>query len=165
MSMNKRVILEKLEALRERPGVKFSDHPEPTRGLKGPAEGHRCSRQIRSAYHGQSVVEALFAHLKNPDHVAIRPQRHWTDQKIHVHVFTCILGFLLANLLHLRARRANSPYASIESLLDALTQVRRTMIVRRSAARSGKRAERVTYQLEEIEPDIAPLLPLLGIPG
>ncbi len=27
------------------------------------------------------------------------------------------------------------------------------------------RAERVTYQLEEIEPDIAPLLPNLGVPG
>jgi len=120
---------------------------------------------IIRAYHGQAAVEAVFAHLKNTDHVAIRPQRHWTDQKIHVHVFTCVVGFLLANLLHLRASRANAPYASIESLLDALTRVRRTMIVRRSAERSGKRAERVTYQLEEIEPDIAPLLPLLGIPG
>jgi len=39
------------------------------------------------------------------------------------------------------------------------------MIVRRSADRSGKRAERVTHQLEEIEPEIAPLLPLLGILG
>ena len=120
---------------------------------------------IIRAYHGQSAVEAVFAHLKDPAHVALRPQHHWTDQKLHVHVFTCVLGFLLANLLHLRARRANAPYASIESLLDALGRVRRAMIVRRSAARTGKRAERVTYQLEQIEPDIAPLLPVLGVPG
>ena len=120
---------------------------------------------IIRAYHGQAAVEALFAHLKDPDHVAIRPQRHWTDQKIHVHVFTCLLGFLLANLLHVRATRASAPYASIESLLDALTRVRRTMIVRRPAEGARKRAKRVTYQLEEIDPDVAPLLPLLGIPG
>jgi transposase len=121
--------------------------------------------EIIRTYHGQAAVEAVFAHLKDPAHLALRPQHHWTDQKLHVHVFTCVLGFLLANLLHLRARRANAPYASIESLLDALANVRRSMIVRRSAARSGKRTERVTYQLEEIEPEIAPLLPLLGVPG
>ena len=123
------------------------------------------SAEIIRAYHGQFAVEAVFAHLKDPAHVALRPQHHWTDQKLHVHVFTCILGFLLANLLHLRARRAGAAYASIESLLDALGRVRRTMIVRRSAVRTGKRAGRVTYQLEEIEPDIAPLLPVLGVPG
>jgi transposase len=121
--------------------------------------------EIIRAYHGQAAVEAVFAHLKDPAHLALRPQHHWTDQKLHVHVFTCVLGFLLANLLHLRARRTGAPYASIESLLDALGRVRRAMIVRRSAARTGKRAERITYQLEEIEPDLAPLLPVLGVTG
>lgn len=121
--------------------------------------------EIIRTYHGQAAVEAVFAHLKDPAHLALRPQHHWTDQKLHVHVFTCVVGFLLANLLHLRARRANAPYASIESLLDALARVRRAMIVRRAAARTGKRAERVTYQLEEIEPELAPLLPVLGVPG
>lgn len=122
--------------------------------------------EIIRAYHGQAAVEAVFAHLKDPEHLALRPQFHWTDQKLHVHVFTCILGYLLTSLLHLRARSANAPYASMESLLDALARVRRAMIVRRSAvARTDKRAERVTYHLEEIEPDVAPLLPVLGIPG
>jgi len=65
--------------------------------------------EIIRAYHGQSAVEALFAHLKDPVHLALRPQHHWTDQKLHVHVFTCVLGLLLASLLHLRARRAGAP--------------------------------------------------------
>jgi transposase len=123
--------------------------------------------EIIRAYHGQAAVEAVFAHLKDPAHLALRPQHHWTDQKLHVHVFTCILGYLLATLLHLRARRANAPYASMESLLDALAQVRRVMIVHQSPIRAGKRAtaKRVTYKLEEIEPDIAPLLPVLGVTG
>ena len=92
---------------------------------------------IIRGYHGQAAVEAVFAHLKDPEHLALRPQRHWTDQKLHVHVFTCVLGYLLASLLHLRARRAKAPYASIESLLDALGRVRRVMVARRSAARTS----------------------------
>ena len=74
---------------------------------------------------------------------------------------------VLATLLHLRARRANAPYASMESLLEALEQVRRVMIVHQSPIRAGKRAtaKRVTYKLEEIEPDIAPFLPVLGVTG
>ncbi len=123
------------------------------------------TEEIIRAYHGQAAVEAVFAHLKDPVHMALRPQYHWTDQKLHVHVFTCVLGYLLASLLHLRARRADAPYASIESLLNALGRVRRSMIVRRSSMRTGKRAERITYQLEDIEPEIAPLLPVLGVPG
>lgn len=121
--------------------------------------------EIIRAYHGQAAVEAVFAHLKDPAHLALRPQHHWTDQKLHVHVFTCILGYLLAMFLHLRARRANAPYASMESLLEALERVRRVMIVRESPIRAGKRAaaKRVTYKLEEIEPDIAPFLPVLGV--
>ncbi len=78
--------------------------------------------EIIRAYHGQAAVEAVFAHLKDPAHLALRPQHHWTDQKLHVHVFTCILGYLLATLLHLRAHRAKAPYASMESLLEALEQ-------------------------------------------
>jgi transposase len=123
------------------------------------------TEDIIRTYRGQAAVEALFADLKDPEHLAIRPQYHWTDQKIHVHVFTCVLGYLFASLLHLRARRANAPHASIECLLDALAQIRRTMVVRRSTITAGKRAERISHQLEEIDPEVAPLLPILGIPG
>jgi transposase len=123
------------------------------------------TEEIIRAYRAQTAVEALFAHLKDPIHMALRPQRHWTDQKLHVHVLTCILGQMLASLLYLRAHRAGAPYASIESLLEALSRVRRVMVVRRSATRKNKRSERVTHQLEEIEPEIAPLLASLGVAG
>jgi transposase len=39
-------------------------------------------REIIEAYHGQSKIEKIFRHLKNPYHLAIRPQFHWTDHKI-----------------------------------------------------------------------------------
>ena len=115
---------------------------------------------IIQAYHGQSHVEAVFGHLKDPVHLALRPQFHWTDQKLHVHVFTCVLGYLLARTVFLQAQQAHAPYASMESLLDALTRVRRVTVARTGSA---TRRLRVTTQLEDVEPTLAPFLPGLGV--
>ena len=117
---------------------------------------------IIHAYRAQADVEALFAHLKDPLHVALRPQRHWTDQKLHVHVFTCVLGYLLLRLLHLRARKAGADYDSPERLIDALERVRRVTVAR---SLTGKGRLRLSTQLEEVEPQFAPLLSVLRIPA
>jgi transposase len=47
--------------------------------------------QIVEAYRGQSRVESAFRDLKDPGMLATRPQFHWTDQKLHVHAFMCII--------------------------------------------------------------------------
>jgi transposase len=117
--------------------------------------------QIIDAYHGQSGIEAVFAHLKDPVHLALRPQFHWTDQKLHVHVFICLLGYLLAHSLFLRAKQAQAPFASMESLLDALAEVRHVTVARHSIA--GKGRMRVTTQLESVDPRLASILPALGV--
>jgi transposase len=39
------------------------------------------SEQIILAYRGQSRAEAAFRQLKDPTHLAVRPQYHWTDQE------------------------------------------------------------------------------------
>jgi len=115
---------------------------------------------IMDAYHGQSAIEAVFAHMKDPIHLALRPQFHWTDQKLHVHVFTCILGYLLARTLFLRAQQLGAPYASMESLLQALTQVRRVTVARPAGRKGGLR---LTQQLEDIDAPLAGILPDLGV--
>jgi transposase len=116
--------------------------------------------EIIRTYHGQSQIEAVFAHLKDPMHLGLRPQHHWTDQKLHVHVFTCILGYLLARTLFLRAQRLKVPYASMESLLDALTQVRKVTVARSA---TGKRRMRISTQLEQIDETLVEFLPALGV--
>jgi len=116
--------------------------------------------EIIRAYHGQAAVEAVFAHLKDPVHMALRPQRHWTDQKLHVHVFTCVLGYLLGCLLHLRARGANAPYASIESLLEALEKIRRVTVIRQTTDGSN---HRLTTQLEDMDPEALRMMEALKI--
>lgn len=112
------------------------------------------------AYRAQADIEAVFRHLKNPRHLALRPQFHWTDQKLHVHVFSCLLGYLLTRLLHLRASNAGAPYASSEALLEALARVRRARVAH-LPIRPGK--PRITDQLEQLDPQIESFLPALGV--
>ncbi len=116
--------------------------------------------EIIRAYRSQSNVEALFAHLKDPIHVALRPQYHWTDQKLHVHVFTCVLAHMLATLLFLKAKRANVGLRSQEHLLTALQAVRKATIIQRDGP---KKKPRVTRQLENIPTALAPHLVQLGV--
>lgn len=115
---------------------------------------------IIRAYRGQAVVEAVFAHLKDPVHVALRPQFHWTDQKLHVHVFTCVLGYLLARLLHRKAQQTIRYPHGMERLLEDLESVRRVTVVRLSG---HKGRPRVSTQLEECPPELKPFLLNLGV--
>jgi len=60
--------------------------------------------EIIKTYYGQSMIEQSFKNLKNFYHLALRPQFHWTDQKIKVHFFICVLGYLLATIVWREAR-------------------------------------------------------------
>lgn len=116
--------------------------------------------EIIESYRSQAAIEAVFAHLKDTDHIAMRPQFHWTNQKLHVHVLTCILGHLLARLLVVKAERSGAEFKSQEKLLDTLEKIRKATILR---AVGPKRKPRVVTRLEEVDPAIASLLPALGI--
>jgi transposase len=54
---------------------------------------------IVRAYRAQHHIEDGFRAMKDPHHIALRPQYHWTDQKVRVHVFTCVLALMLLSLL------------------------------------------------------------------
>ena len=79
--------------------------------------------QIISGYRSQHHVESDFRRLKNPHHLAFRPTYHWTDQKLRVHAFTCVLALLLCNLLRKKVAAAGLPL-SVHRLLDELGGIR-----------------------------------------
>ena len=118
------------------------------------------TQEIIRCYRNQSAVEAVFAHLKDPEHVTLRPQFHWTDQKLMVHVFTCVLGHILASILLLKARRVGATSKTQEHLLDELAKVRLTTILRFVGA---KRKPTISTQLEDSTPELAALAIPLGI--
>jgi len=116
--------------------------------------------EIIQAYHGQSVVEETFKNLKNPHHLALKPQFHWTDQKIRVHNFMCVTGYLLASLIWQQARSNGNFHGTLNSLLDILNNVRLATLLEKPAGRGRPKA---TWQLEQLSKQESALLETLQL--
>ena len=115
--------------------------------------------QIIEAYRGQSKVEAAFRDLKDPRMLATRPQFHWTDQKLHVHAFLCVMAYLLITLLHRRAKQKAAFDGSPRRLLAELADLRCC----RSIDMTGRKGRpRVRLQLEETDAQLMSLAESLG---
>ena len=84
--------------------------------------------QIVRAYRAQSHIEDGFRAMKDPHHIALRPQYHWTDQKVRVHVFTCVLALMLLSLLR-RDLAHRGFHFSIPRILEMLGNIREVSTV------------------------------------
>ena len=118
------------------------------------------SEEIINAYYGQSSVEHAFRNIKNPHHLALKPQYHWTDQKIRVHYFICVLGYLLAGVIWREARQKAGYTGSLDSLLSTLNNIRLGSMLEESK-KTGK--PKATYMLEEMTQEENEILSALGI--
>lgn len=89
---------------------------------------HWSDVEIVRGYRSQHHVETAFRRMKDCHHIALRPQYHWTDQKIEVHVFCCILALMLCSLLRRELHRKGID-RSIPDLLDELATIREVGIL------------------------------------
>ena len=90
--------------------------------------------EIVRAYRSQYHIEDAFKRMKDPQFVSWRPLRHWTDQKVRVHAFYCVLALLLAALL--RRTLAHQGLAlSITHILETLSQIKEVAIIYPGRAR------------------------------
>lgn len=112
--------------------------------------------EIILAYRGQSKVEYVFKNLKNPYHLAVRPQYHWTDQKIEVHILICIISYMLTVTAYSRARKNADYKRNISNFLNDLNRIRLACVVR-------KKGSKVKYQLEKISDDLKKIARVLKI--
>ena len=106
--------------------------------------------EIILGYRGQSHVEHTFRQLKDEDHCAVRPQFHWTDQKIQVHTFICLLGLLLGRVVEYEARQLGYSQ-SLSGLLDLLSSIRLAMVLR--APLTPDETPPCQWQLEQSDPE------------
>jgi transposase len=118
------------------------------------------SADIIKAYHGQSHIEGAFRNLKNPYHLALRPQYHWTDQKIAVHFFICVLGYLLAALVRREVVRKTKLSGSMDALLDTLNNIRLAAMLEESTTPGPVKT---TYKLELLDKQQQEIVQALGI--
>lgn len=94
--------------------ILFTDHHDWT--------NEQIANSYRSAWH----VEHAFKQLKDTDHLTVRPIQHWTDQKIKVHIFYCVLALRLCCLLK-RELEQKGIDSSINELLDKLSEIKQVI--------------------------------------
>jgi transposase len=114
--------------------------------------------QVVAAYRSQADVEAGFRQLKDPRVVSFSPMFHWTDQKIRVHVFYCVLALAVAHLLRRQAAQAGL-HLSVRELLAALAGIQETVLLYQ-----GQRGRpRARHLLTEMDPTQQRLYDLFGL--
>jgi transposase len=87
--------------------------------------------EIVQAYRGQYHIEEAFKRMKNPHFVSWRPLHHWTDQKIRVHAFYCVLALLLSSLLR-RTLAQKGIEMSIIKIFATLSKIKEVALIYRS---------------------------------
>ncbi len=114
--------------------------------------------EVVAAYRSQSDAEDGFRQLKDPHVVSFSPLHHWTDQKIRVHVFYCVLALAIAHLLRRQAAQAGL-VMSVRQLLDTLAGIQETVLLYQGD-RGRPRARRM---LTEMTPTQQRLFDLFGL--
>ncbi len=87
------------------------------------------AEQILEQYGGQECIEnSVFRDSKNTDHYAVRPQYHYTDDKILVHVFCTMLGLAMGEVLR-KLLQAEGCSLTKVALMSELEKIRDGWIV------------------------------------
>jgi len=85
------------------------------------------AEQVVAGYSGQQQIERVFRGLKQGDWLGWDPMYHWTDRKIRIHAFYCLLSISLLHYVH---RQAQAAWAnlSVEQLLAELEQIKQFVL-------------------------------------
>ena len=114
--------------------------------------------EIVAAYRSQWQVESDFRQMKDRSVVSFSPMFHWTDQKIRVHAFYCVLALAVARLMVREATRAGLPM-SVRQLLGHLGGIEETLLLY-----AGERGRpRARHMLTDMDPTQQRLYDLFGL--
>jgi transposase len=119
---------------------------------------HWSVAEVVAAYRSQSDVEASFRQLKDPHVVSFSPMHHFTDHKIRVHTFTCVLALQIAHLMRRHAARAGLEM-SVRRLLATLAGIEETVLLYQGD--SGR--PRARRMITDLDPTQQRLFDLFGL--
>jgi transposase len=86
------------------------------------------AEQVVAGYSGQQHIERVFRGLKDGDWLGWGPMYHWTDSKIRVHAFYCMLGISLLQYVHRQSQNA-WPDLTVEQLLEQLRPIQQFVLL------------------------------------
>jgi transposase len=108
--------------------------------------GQASTAQIVADYRSQEAVEGDFRQMKDPKVVSFPPMFHFTESKIRVHVFHCVLALMAARLMVREADRAGM-HMSVRALLSSLSGVEETVLLYQGE-RGRPRARRMLTEID-----------------
>jgi len=111
---------------------------------------------VVAAYRSQSEVESGFRQMKDPHVVSFGPMHHWTDSKIRVHVFYCVLALTIAHLMRREAEHAGL-HLSVRELLATLAGIQETVLLYHDGAKGRPRARRMLTDMNPTQQRLADL--------
>src|SRR6266487_1692461 len=115
---------------------------------------HWSTADVVAAYRSQNGVESGIRQLKDVHVVSFAPMRHWTEQKIRVHVFYCVLALTIAHLMRRQAERAGL-HMSVRELLATLAGIEETVLLYHDGGKGRPRAQRMLTDTDPIQQQLA----------
>jgi transposase len=112
--------------------------------------------EVVAGYRSQSEVESGFRQMKDPHVVSFSPMHHWTDSKIRVHVFYCVLALAIAHLMRRQARNAGLSM-SVRELLATLAGIGETVLLYHDGGKGRPRARRMITDMDPTQQRLADL--------
>jgi len=116
--------------------------------------------EIVLGYRAQSHIESAFRDMKNPHFLSWSPMFHWTDSKIRVHAFYCVLALLLVSLLQ-RTLHQQGLDLSLTRLMEALGSIQEVLLI--YPRKPGQRAPRTATCLTGLEEEPQRLFEALSL--
>lgn len=110
--------------------------------------------QVVAAYRSQSEVESSFRQMKDPHVVSFGPMHHWTDSKIRVHIFYCVLALTIAHLMRREAEQAGL-HLSVRELLDTLAGIEETVLLYHDGGKGRPRTRRMLTDTTPVQDRLA----------
>jgi transposase len=98
--------------------------------------------QVVAGYRSQNDVESGFRQLKDPHVVGFSPMFHWTESKIRVHIFYCVLALAVAHLMRRQAHQGGLDL-SVRELLTNLAGIQETVLLYPTGNKGRPRAQRI----------------------
>jgi len=86
------------------------------------------TEEIVLGYRAQDRIESAFRDLKNPHFLGWSPMFHWTDSKIRVHAFYCVLALTLTSLLQRRLHQHGLDL-SLSRMMELLGAVQEVLLI------------------------------------
>lgn len=118
------------------------------------------NEEIVLGYRSQDHIESAFRDMKNPHFLGWSPMHHWTDSKIRVHAFYCVLALTLTSLLQ-RTLHQHGVDLSLSRMMELLGGIEEVLLI--YPRQPGQKQPRTATCLSERDTEQEQLFEVLNL--